>query len=255
VFEPTKQPTIFPGISRRTFLTLAGLTGLGLAMGCDEDRKAGQRALPDPLDPIARGRGPLMADRDDYAPPTTNPNEGTKPPATTEPANTYGVIPRSSWTRVGPDMKRVDAMGAVKLITFHHSGDPKPFFIDDFAGTAQHLEWVRQYHRSRNFQDIGYHFAIDRAGRVWQLRSLHYEGQHVRSNNPNNIGIVVLGNFDKQQMTNAQREKVKSFGSLVRRMYGLPIGRVLTHQEIVKTECPGDNMQPFMVQIRKQRMI
>jgi N-acetylmuramoyl-L-alanine amidase len=92
-------------------------------------------------------------------------------------------------------------------------------------------------------------------GRVWQLRSLAYQGEHVRNNNEHNIGIVVLGNFDMQPMTAQQKEKAKSFGMLVRKQYSLPIARVYTHQEIVSTECPGTGMQPYMVQVRRQGLI
>ena len=66
---------------------------------------------------------------------------------------------------------------------------------------------------------------------------------------------MALGNFDLQAMSQPQKDKVRSFGLLVRKQYGLPIARVYTHQEIVSTECPGDNMQPYMVQIRKQGLI
>ncbi len=160
------------------------------------------------------------------------------------------------WARGGPDLARVDPAGnGVKLITFHHSGDPKVFTTTDFGETAQHLEYVREYHRSRNFQDIGYHFAIDRAGRVWQLRSLKYEGQHVRYNNEHNLGVVVLGNFDMQPMT--QQQKTKSASSVPSSASNTPspIARVYTHQEIVSTECPGHGIQPYMVAIRRERLI
>jgi len=146
-------------------------------------------------------------------------------------------------------------MNGIKRITFHHSGDPKPFTTTDFTETAQHLEFVRSYHRSRNFQDIGYHFAIDRAGRVWQLRSLLHQGQHVRSNNEHNLGVVVLGNFDQQPMSPAQRDKVKIFAALLRKQYALPVARVCTHQEIVATGCPGRGMQSYMAELRKKRLI
>jgi hypothetical protein len=173
------------------------------------------------------------------------------PPAT----NSFGIIPRSAWAHAGPNLRTIDPMNGVAMITFHHSGDPKPFYADDFAGTAQHLEWVREYHVSQHFQDIGYHFAIDRVGRVWQLRNLRYQGQHVRYNNEHNIGIVVLGNFDIQQPTQAQKDRIRTFGALIRNQYKLPISRVYTHQEIVKTACPGKNLQPYMVQIRKQGLV
>jgi hypothetical protein len=207
--------------------------------------------LPDPLQGVP-GKPADIADKD-YVPPAPT-GKLPAPPTRTEP-NNYGIIPRSAWARSGPDLSRVDPMDGVRLITFHHSGDPKPFTTNDYAETAQHLEYVREYHRSRNFQDIGYHFAIDRVGRVWQLRSLKYQGQHVRYNNEHNIGVVVLGNFDMQAMTSAQKEKVRIFGLLLRKQYGLPISRVYTHQEIVKTECPGNAMQPFMVSTRRQGLI
>jgi hypothetical protein len=242
------------GPSRRQLLSWIGLGGAAAFLAsCGSDQNAPHvvKDLPDPLNPVPANRSAILDG--EAAPPT--PTRPLPPPVTSrEPAN-YGILPRSAWAKAGPDMARVDAMDGVRLITFHHSGDPRPFVTSDYAETAQHLEYVREYHRSRNFQDIGYHFAIDRAGRVWQLRSLKFQGQHVRYNNEHNVGVVVLGNFDLQGMTQAQRDKVKVFGQLLRKQYSLPIARVYTHQEIVRTECPGDNMQPFMLQVRKQGLI
>ena len=230
---------------------MLGAMGLGGVAACLAGCQSspGGADLPDPMVPNKSS----LADHG-YAPPApTKPL--TAPPTAREPTNAYGIIPRSAWTRAGPNLATIDPMNGVRLITFHHSGDPKPFAATDYVGTAQHLEYVREYHRSRNFQDIGYHFAIDRAGRVWQLRSLAYQGQHVRYNNEHNIGIVVLGNFDLQGMTQAQKDRIRTFGAMVRKQYGLPIARVYTHQEIVSTECPGHDMQPYMVQVRKQGLV
>ncbi|HUO10236.1 MAG TPA: peptidoglycan recognition family protein [Phycisphaerae bacterium] len=245
------------GVSRRAFLGLLGLTGVGAMLGCENNNPTGSAAhaaLPDPVAPAMSPITRALVPDTEFAPPA--PSHPLPPPVVkAEPANTYGILPRSMWARGGPDMSRVDPMNGVKLITFHHSGDPKPFWASDFGETAQHLEYVREYHRSRNFQDIGYHFAIDRVGRVWQLRSLKFQGQHVRYNNEHNVGVVVLGNFDMQPMTQQQKDKVRIFGTLLRKQYSLPISRVYTHQEIVSTECPGHGMQPYMVSIRRQRLI
>ena len=229
---------------------MLGAVGMGgIAAWLAACQSDGASDLPDPLSRNAA----LMDDPTAYAPPA--PTKPLATPPTTSAPNAFGIIPRSAWTRVGPNLATIDPMNGVRLITFHHSGDPKPFATTDYAETAQHLEYVREYHRSRSFQDIGYHFAIDRAGRVWQLRSLAYEGQHVRYNNEHNIGIVVLGNFDIQPMTQAQKDRIKTFGALVRKQYGLPLSRVYTHQEIVSTVCPGHDMQPYMVQVRKQGLV
>ena len=217
--------------------------------GCETNNQS-LADLPDPLPPTPRKSS--LVDHG-YAPPA--PAKPLPPAVTTAQTNTYDIIPRSAWARGGPNMQTIDPMNGVRLITFHHAGDPKPFTSTDYAETAQHLEYVREYHRSRNFQDIGYHFAIDRAGRVWQLRSLAYQGQHVRNNNEHNIGIVVLGNFDMQSLTQAQKDRIRTFGALVRKQYNLAASRLYTHQEVVSTECPGDAMQAYMVQVRKQGLI
>jgi hypothetical protein len=230
-----------------------GVAGLGMLLaGCEETSRQNAMQLPDPLSPIPNKKA-AVSDQE-YAPP---PGKPLPPPVTTRPpSTTFDIIPRTAWARQGPNMSTIEPMNGVRLITFHHSGDPKPFTSNDYAETAQHLESVRNYHRNeKKWQDIGYHFAIDRAGRVWQLRSLAYEGQHVRYNNEHNVGVVVLGNFDLQSMTQAQKDKIRSFGTLVRKQYNLSASRIYTHQEIVKTECPGDNMQPYMVEIRRKGLV
>lgn len=243
--------SVLPGLTRRQCLAWLGLGGAAAFLASCGEPSANHIVtdLPDPLAP-APFRGGLA--EKELAPPT--PTRPLPPPATVTPPQNHGILPRSAWAKAGPDLARVDAMNGVRLITFHHSGDPKAFTTTDYAETAQHLEYVREYHRSRSFQDIGYHFAIDRAGRVWQLRSLKYQGQHVRSNNEHNIGVVVLGNFKMQAPTAAQKEKVKVFAQLLRKQYGLPISRLYTHQEIVKTECPGD-LQPYFAGLRKQGLL
>src|ERR1043165_1646687 len=209
---PARAPADTPPCPRRWYLPRLGATGAAAVLGGCENKNVAN--LPDPLN------SSLVPDGELTPPIPTHP---LPPPVTrNEPANTYGILPRSMWAKAGPDLNRVDPLNGPHLITFHHSGEPKAFTTTDFGETAQHLEYVREYHRSRNFQDIGYHFAIDRAGRVWQLRSLKYQGQHVRYSNEHNIGVVVLGNFDMQALSTAQKDKIKVFGALLRKQYNLP---------------------------------
>lgn len=166
------------------------------------------------------------------------------------------VIPRSAWTTAGPDLKNVQPMNGVKLITFHHSGDGKPFTATETTAVAKHIEAVRQYHRQRGMVDIGYHFAIDGAGRIWQLRELKYEGQHVRIStngtrwNEHNLGIVVLGDFEKQVPTAASKQRMTAFAKFLLGHYNLPATAVHYHGELVQTTCPG-SLGTFVAAMRK----
>jgi hypothetical protein len=177
---------------------------------------------------------------------------------------TSAIIPRSAWTKAGP-AKPYMPMDGVALLTFHHDGDPVPFSQNDYALTAQYLERIRAYHARTGFQDIGYHYAIDRAGRVWELRPVIYRGEHVRADydshhvyhkwNDHNVGVVVLGNFMLQSPTAAQKQRICLFGAYLRRKYNLTIAQVKVHQELVTTECPGVNLRPYMDEVRRDRLI
>ena len=53
----------------------------------------------------------------------------------------------------------------VRYITVHHDG-MDPFFDTNKRAVAAHLETIRRLHRRKGWGDIGYHFAVDRAGLV-----------------------------------------------------------------------------------------
>jgi hypothetical protein len=162
------------------------------------------------------------------------------------------VIGRSRWTRSGPITGRVNRMGGVSRITMHHEGATNaPVYFTDVASTAERLERVRRAHLDRGWGDIGYHYVIDRSGAVWEGRPLAYQGAHVRNNNEHNLGILVLGNFDKQRPSEAQLEGLIKTLRACQSEHRVGTSRVFTHQEIVSTACPGQNLQNKMGGVRR----
>jgi hypothetical protein len=75
----------------------------------------------------------------------------------------------------------------------------------------------------------------------------------VRDHNENNLGVLVLGNFDEQAPTSAALTALDQFVADRMRAYRVPVGRVLTHQEISPTACPGRSLQGYMVATRSVR--
>jgi N-acetyl-anhydromuramyl-L-alanine amidase AmpD len=152
-------------------------------------------------------------------------------------------------------------MNGVQRITLHHSGDGKPFLATSIADTARHLQAVQRAHFQRGMIDIAYHFAIDRAGRAWQLRSLLYEGQHVRIGqngtrwNEHNLGIVTLGDFNLQSPTAPQFARLLSLVRLVQQKYAIPLNRVRMHGELVQTDCPGRHLVPLLLDARAKNVL
>jgi hypothetical protein len=162
------------------------------------------------------------------------------------------VVPRARWARGEPLPVRMDRMLPIRTITVHHDG-MDAFRSTDMQRVADRLERIRHMHRQKGWGDIGYHFAVDPAGRIWEARPLRYQGAHVKDHNPGNIGIVALGNFEVQSPTQAQLEGLRRCLHLLMQAYGVAAGQVHTHREWpgAATACPGDALQAHVERIRR----
>jgi N-acetyl-anhydromuramyl-L-alanine amidase AmpD len=140
----------------------------------------------------------------------------------------------------------------VKCITIHHDG-MSPFTATDFSSCASRIELIRNGHRGKGWADIGYHFVIDRSGRVWEGRDIRYQGAHVKDQNEGNLGILCVGNFDQQTPSMAQLAALDRHLRVCMLKYKVKSRQVLSHQEWASahTACPGRNLQSKMDGIRR----
>lgn len=200
---------------------------------------------------------PDLAWPDQARPRTAN----TTPAATPTTTNVSGgmprgVIPRSAWTNAQPNMRVAKPMNGVSRITIHHDA-MNSVGVTSESAAARRLAGIRADHTSRkdpstgaNWVDIGYHYIIDPAGRVWQGRPVSIEGAHVAKTNDHNLGIMVMGNFDEQSVTREAMSTLSSFVAAQMRQYRVGVSRVYTHQELKATACPGRNLQRLMQSLR-----
>jgi hypothetical protein len=147
-------------------------------------------------------------------------------------------------------------MNGVQRITVHHSAVNSTGLVTK-ADTARQLESFRQNHTARidpdtglHWVDIGYHYIIDPSGRVWEGRPVAIEGAHVSHTNQHNLGVMVMGNFDEQRPTTAALAALDAFVASQMKRYRVSMANVYTHQELRSTECPGRNLQRYMLQTR-----
>lgn len=229
------------GMTRREFV----LAGLALtATGCAQ--QSGLTVIrPGPVWPETAPPRSTLPPRTAAIPP--------KPPVTpTAPAAALPIpaIARAQWAKADPIASRINPINGIDRLTVHHEGSTAVWFAD-MPGTQNRLELIRREHVKRGWADIGYHFVVDRAGRVWQGRDIRFQGAHVKDHNEHNIGVMVLGNFDIQQPTDAQLTALRNTVSRLMKVYRIPVGRVYTHQELMPTACPGKALQPRMVSLRR----
>ena len=231
-FPESEPPRDNLASSRRFFVVSSAL----FLAGCATRSKTAVSKLPDPW----------------WTPTTNPPSPITKAPVTPVPMPPSGMISRARWAGGQPVPSRMDHNRPITRITLHHDG-MKPFTNPSSEAAAARLESIRRSHlqrRPQRFGDIGYHYAIDPAGRIWCCRPLSYQGAHVAGQNSGNLGIVVLGNYDRQPTNNAQENAILSFLSDQSNRYAVPVSRIRTHQELAATACPGKSLQRFMVSVR-----
>jgi hypothetical protein len=152
---------------------------------------------------------------------------------------------RHEWTMIPPNPARLRLAlpNRYSRITLHHTGTDVVTATSEPA-VMRCLDSVLGGHLHRNFGDVGYHFLIDYAGRIWEGRSLAYWGAHVANHNEQNIGIVLLGNFERQRPSRAQLQSMEHLTHLLRHHYSIRRGQVFGHIDLGRTLCPGKHLYP-----------
>jgi hypothetical protein len=237
-------------LARRSIL----LMGMGFLAACTATPSTSSSFLvPDPIWPDpSRPGGPAPSIASGTTPPTAA--TGVTPDLKAKAVD--GVIPRARWARGNPDGSDLNKMIVpIKWVTIHHDGLDSPMTETSMDASAARIEWIRCGHRGRGFSDIGYHYVIDRDGRVWEGRSLRWQGAHVSKHNEQNIGILVMGNFDIQRPSQQQLDGMQKWVSTLLKRYRLEDARVRTHGEWpgAKTACPGKHLQAAVANIRRKK--
>jgi hypothetical protein len=163
-----------------------------------------------------------------------------------------GVVPRRTWTTAAPIAALANPMGRVERITIHHDAINSSDVTSQSAATRR-LNSIRQGHLQRDFADIGYHFIVDPQGKIWEGRPLRFQGAHVKDQNERNMGVMVMGNFMEQRPTPAALAALDAFVASQMHRFAIPLSRVKTHKELAPTECPGTNLQRYMMDTRSSR--
>ncbi len=156
-------------------------------------------------------------------------------------------MPRHAWALGTPNADAMIPLGDCTAITVHHSGFPEGFTSTAMADVAANLRAIMEFHTSappngRGWADIGYHFAIDPAGRVWELRSITFQGAHVKNHNAGNVGIVCLGNFDVHPVPQYQLAALRQLVTMIGQR--CEVLRIFGHRDLADnaTSCPGEDL-------------
>jgi len=119
----------------------------------------------------------------------------------------------------------------IKKIILHHS-----------ATTTGTPEGFAKYHVETNgWGGIGYHFVIQKDGTIYQTNNDTTLSYHCKGYNQISLGICLVGDFDKQQPTEAQHTSLKELLVYLLKKYGLSTSDIIGHRETPAAHktCPG----------------
>lgn len=155
----------------------------------------------------------------------------------------YRMVKRRSWTR--QDVRSNHRlMGSVHRITIHHTGE------HGNIARLPDLEVVKRienYHRNeRKWAAIGYHYLVGRDGKVYEGRPAKYQGAHTRGNNRNNLGISMIGDFNKHDAESLQLAALESLLDDMRSHYHVGKSKVFGHRDLSPSVCPGKYLYAWL---------
>lgn len=167
------------------------------------------------------------------------------------------IMSRLGW-RAAP-RRGSNSSHAPYRVTVHHTQGKQAM---NEAETAQAVKNIQHYHmvgRGRegkdNFEDIGYHFLVAGDGRVVEGRRAEYLGAHAGGANDGNIGVAMMGDFNKIRPTNAQIESLTRLVTYLSVKYKKDPnakGFLEAHQHYTNTDCPGAHLMAMLDSLRRK---
>jgi len=155
---------------------------------------------------------------------------GQAPPSRT---GTGPVSPEDALCIIGPKHNN----SYWRTITVHHSGT--------FQGSARGFD---NNHRHRGMGGLFYHFVIGNGTATGdgEVEVGFRWIRQIKSNRPNDINICLVGNFDEQDVSQAQFNTLVNMIRALQQEYDIPNSNVRQHRDIPgkHTDCPGKRF-PF----------
>lgn len=131
----------------------------------------------------------------------------------------------------------------LKFTGLSHTNKPAEVIIHHSAGNGT-VEAIHNYHASKGWGGIGYHFYVRKDGSVYKGRPTTAVGCHCKAQGKNrvSIGVCFEGDFEKETMSEAQKQAGKELCQYLKDTHKLT--KFAKHKDYANTSCCGKNL-PF----------
>jgi N-acetyl-anhydromuramyl-L-alanine amidase AmpD len=130
----------------------------------------------------------------------------------------------------GLDFRSLTERSRTDMCILHHT-----------ACSVASPEDIHRWHLANGWSGAGYNLYVRKDGTVYELRPMNCVGAHAQGYNSISIGVCFEGNFEEEDMTDAQVESGKQVVAYVKSVYGdIPFKG---HRDVNSTSCPGANFK------------
>jgi len=174
------------------------------------------------------------------------------PSPVSKPAN---FVTREQWGS-RPDPIPAARKHTPKWITIHHAGvlwtnsqDPAQF-VRNMQSWGKKRPEVEKPPRNTYWPDLPYHFLIAPDGRIFEGRPVEYEPEsNTNYSLAGNIGVEMMGDFNRQRPSKAQLESVVRLTAWLARQQHIDVDHVRTHRDVApgQTDCPGRDFYRYFL--------
>ena len=154
----------------------------------------------------------------------------------------------------GADM-RLRIPHRITHVTLHHTGSTEPLHPHD--DPTEKLRGLQSWGAAqRNWWDVPYHFLLDLEGRIYEGRDWRYMGETNTSYDPGGHFLIsVIGNYEKQEPTEAQISAIADLMAWAIAEFELPLDRIGGHYNYATTGCPGQYLRRYLEDGTLRRMV
>jgi hypothetical protein len=160
------------------------------------------------------------------------------------------IRPRSSWGAARPagSKLRRNQTGWSRITVHHTTTSTAGLGGASSVGTQAALRRIQKMHmEEQGWGDIGYHFLIDPAGRLYQGRDIAFQGAHAGGTaNVGNIGICLFGNFETEEPDPRALATLRELVRALSTRHGIARSAVKGHRDYRATDCPGRNLMTWV---------
>jgi hypothetical protein len=188
------------------------------------------------------------------------------------------IIARHAWAQGMAHPRVAPSYGAVTMAFVHHTQNSNGYAPGEVPAM---LRAIFAFHRYVNgWNDIGYNFAIDSYGRIFEARAGGIDepvvGAHAGGYNLASTGVAVLGSFTSRRISAPARRALERLLAWKLPLHGLPaqgtvtvrvnpagavysrypanarvsLERIAGHRDGDSTDCPGDALYGQLPAIR-----